>query len=93
MGLEEVALVGQILPGVPASVRRAKVARLAEALGFDVEELRALEFRPEAIYAEVLASHPDKGPGHRYAVGGEIATHRVCIPIVDGHPDEEGMSP
>lgn len=83
MGLE-VALVSQILPGVPASVTRTKVARLAEALGFDVNELRGLEFHAEAIYAEVLASHPDKEPGYRYAVGDQVATHRVCIPIVDG---------
>ncbi|WP_433225611.1 hypothetical protein [Actinomadura formosensis] len=86
-------MTAQILPGIPASVPRAKVAELAQSLGFQVRDLVSLEFHPEAIYAEVFAHHPGKergadGRAWRYAVGDEAATHRVCIRIAD-EPENE----
>ncbi|TDB88357.1 hypothetical protein E1264_11790 [Actinomadura sp. KC216] len=86
-------MTSQILPGVPASVPRSKVAALAESLGFNVRDLLSLEFHNEAVHAEVFAHHPGKdrgadGRAWRYAVGEHAATHRVCIRITDD-PDEK----
>lgn len=84
---------GRILPGVPLTVPRGRVIELIEALGFDVRDLVGLEFKAKAIFAEVYADqrpeHPDYLMGmrgcHRFSPDGETAaTHRLCIPIVDG---------
>lgn len=80
----------QILPGVPASVPRYKLARMVESLGLDLKEVRGLEFHPEAIYAEVFARDPIDEAGNHYAVGDEVATHRICIRVTDDpHPLEK----
>lgn len=71
---------GQILPGVPESITRKAYLALIESLGLETKDLRSLEFKHNAIYAEVIARDEH---GDRYAVGDEIATHRVCVKVVD----------
>jgi len=80
--------VSVTIPGVPASVPRARVLDLIESLGFDPRELVSLRFEPGGIYAEVFA---DQRPGRtgfterwRFTTDGQAAaTHRICIPITE----------
>lgn len=81
--------------GVPDHVDHADVVMLIEALGFDVQHLFSLEFRPEAIYAGVWAVDEK---GYRFFTGGYdddgmpvAAMHSVAIPI--HRPDDDDQEP
>ncbi len=70
-----------VIPGVPDSISRARIAELVQSLGLDVRELVSFELKVHAIHAVVYALNED---GHRYFVDDDnVAKHHITIPITD----------
>lgn len=72
--------------GVPESLTREQYTSLIAAVGFNVENLRKLEFRVEGVYAEVVERRPD-GSFVIHSKDGTVAVNTVFIPIRDPEPD------
>lgn len=86
--------MGVTIEGVPASVPREQVEALIRELGFDPSELLSLSLQPNGIFAEVFADgRPHGGLGEKWrftADGKDVATHLLCIPIIDEKKDSNG---
>jgi hypothetical protein len=74
------------LEDVPESISRADYQALITSLGFQLNDLKALEFAVDGVYAVVMARGP-KGLLIDH-VKNEIVTHKVFIPAVDKPSDE-----
>ena len=70
------------ITGVPESLTREQYVSLIESVGFDVKDLRTLEFRMDGIYAEVM-DRDESGRLHLDAARDEVVTNRVFIPVRD----------
>lgn len=75
-------MTDEIVPGVPARLRRTQLNRVIESLGFDRADLVSVEIGPNAVHATVMARHPETG--HKFLAGNEPAVHRLSIPITEG---------
>ena len=63
---------------VPTSIGMSKVRDLVQAFGLEVNDLLSFSISLQSVTAEVLARDED---GNRFLDGGEIAVHRIAIPI------------
>jgi len=70
------------ITGVPESLTREQYVSLIESVGFDVKDLRSLEFRMDGIYAEVM-DRDESGRLHLDEARDEVVTNRVFIPVRD----------
>lgn len=69
------------VPGIPETITRERYRALVEGAGFDVNELVSLRFEVNGIYAEVYATDEN---GRRFTADGKtVATHNVCIKVID----------
>lgn len=68
------------IDGIPESITRDDYRTLIESVGLTVEALASLEFRPDGIYAEVIARDEN---GKMIADGEDVARHRVFIKVED----------
>jgi hypothetical protein len=68
------------ITAVPESITRDQYLDLMRAVGFTPEGLKSLEFRPDGIYAVVIAQD-DKGHDIIDKGRHEIVTHKIFIPV------------
>ena len=67
------------ITGVPESLTREQYTALIESVGFDVKDLRRLEFRVDGVYAEVF-ERTDRGI-RLDTQKDEAIVNRVFIPV------------
>ena len=70
------------IDGVPESITREQCTSLIAAIGFNVMDVRRLEFRIDGIYADVY-DRDDKGHLRIDEQRNEAIVNRVYIPVVD----------
>jgi hypothetical protein len=70
------------IDGVPESITRERYASLIAAVGFNVTDLRRLEFRLDGVYADVY-DRDDKGHLRIDEQRNEAIVNRVYIPVMD----------
>jgi hypothetical protein len=66
------------IPAAPQSITRKDYTALVRSAGFDPEQLRALRFAADGIYAEVYEAD---GEGRRRIERGESVISTVFIPV------------
>lgn len=70
-------------PDIPASITMRARAELIASLGFrDINDLLLLEFRPDGVYAELIARNA-AGRAMLDALSGDMLAHKIYIPIQD----------
>jgi len=70
------------ITGVPESLTREQYTALIASVGFDVKELRSLEFKTDGIYAEVFDRN-EKGNAYIDPSTDDVVINRVFIPVRD----------
>lgn len=68
------------IPGVPESLTRAEYISLFDAVGISPDRTLELRFRPNGIYATVVALDDD---GIRMIDGDSLAKHEIYVPVED----------
>lgn len=69
--------------GVPESITREQMVEWLASIGIDASHVRLLRVATDGIVVESYALDPS---GRRFAMGDEVATHKVSIRIVDPKP-------
>lgn len=70
------------IQGIPESITREQYLAMISAAGFDVNDLRRLEFRMDGIYADVM-ERSDKGHPVVDEQRNEVVVNQVYIPVKD----------
>jgi len=70
------------ITSVPESLTREQYVSLIAGVGFEVKELRRLEFRMDGVYAEVF-ERTESGGLVVDSQADEVVLNRVFIPVRD----------
>lgn len=69
-----------VVEAVPESITREQYVSLVSAVGFDVKDLKSLEFRQDGIYAEVYF-RDEEGRMVIDQPAGDVVVNRVYVPV------------